>query len=350
MAAVPWGASTIGRWIVKVAPLPGSLVGPDVALALLHDAVDGGEAEPGPLPHRLGGEERLEQVTERLRRHPLAGIGERQTQVGPRTDGEARWSAGHLRAELDGPRLQREHPALRHRVPCIEGEIDQHLLELTPVHPDPNARSQEPEVDDACLPERAAQHRDELVHDLVELEHRGLQQLAAAEGQELGGDRRGAFGGALDLLDILARPPSPGPCDGAGRWRRTARSASDCWPRAPRRRPAARRPPSAAPAAGAARPAGGGSRRTGWPPRPRPTPSGSRIAVAFTLNVTDVPSPTTHSTSSLTTPSPSMSARARGHSPGAYGRPSAWADAYRMSITDSFTAAGGSRSSPRPHG
>ena len=45
---------------MKVAPRPGALSTRDVAAALLHDAVDGGEAEPGALPRLLGGEERLE--------------------------------------------------------------------------------------------------------------------------------------------------------------------------------------------------------------------------------------------------------------------------------------------------
>src|SRR5437773_12281627 len=43
-------------------PLPRLAVHPDMAIALLHDAVHGGETEAGALARFLGGEERLEDV------------------------------------------------------------------------------------------------------------------------------------------------------------------------------------------------------------------------------------------------------------------------------------------------
>ncbi len=53
----------------------------DEPLMLLHDPVDDGEPEPGPLPHVLGGEERLEDLAPRGVVHPQAGIGNRDMGV-----------------------------------------------------------------------------------------------------------------------------------------------------------------------------------------------------------------------------------------------------------------------------
>ena len=57
--------------MVKLVPLPGSRFGEDEAARLLDDAVDGGKAEPGPLPHFLGGEEGLEDLAERCGGMPV---------------------------------------------------------------------------------------------------------------------------------------------------------------------------------------------------------------------------------------------------------------------------------------
>src|SRR4051812_19375686 len=54
---MPWQAKAHGR------ALSGYAVQPDQAARLSHEAVDLAQPQPGPLPDRLGGEERLE--------HPL---------------------------------------------------------------------------------------------------------------------------------------------------------------------------------------------------------------------------------------------------------------------------------------
>ena len=52
---------------------------------------------------------------------------------------------------------------------------------------------------------RSAARFDEIhEHELADVEHLGVHHLAAAEHQQLARERRGALGGAADLLDVLA--------------------------------------------------------------------------------------------------------------------------------------------------
>ena len=55
------------------------------------------------------------------------------------------------------------------------------------------------------LAERAAQHRQELGHHLVEVDQRAGDRLAAAERQQLAGELGRAVGGLGDLQRVLAR-------------------------------------------------------------------------------------------------------------------------------------------------
>src|SRR5690606_39338727 len=84
-------------------PLPRLAVDPDVAATLLHDPVDGAEAEPGPLPLLLRGEERLEDSLPRALVHPGTGVADDEDDVGAGLErGEA---PGVVLSELDVPRL-----------------------------------------------------------------------------------------------------------------------------------------------------------------------------------------------------------------------------------------------------
>ncbi len=59
-------ARTWGRQTVTVVPVPGGTFDPNVAAALLHDTVDGGQTQSGTGSHRFGGEEGLEDLLKRL--------------------------------------------------------------------------------------------------------------------------------------------------------------------------------------------------------------------------------------------------------------------------------------------
>src|SRR5262249_51724222 len=109
-------------------PLSGLAPDENVPAALLDDPVDGRKAEPRSLVPLLRGEERLEDPLAGLlvHSHPGVAYGEHDPGAGARA--ELRRDASFAGAQL--PRLDRERAAFRHRVAGVDGEIQDHLLEL----------------------------------------------------------------------------------------------------------------------------------------------------------------------------------------------------------------------------
>src|SRR5207302_5610555 len=101
---------------------------PDVTAVLLHDTVHRREAEPGPLAHALRGEERLEQVCLNLRTHAGSAIAHTEHRVG--SNAGARMRLDERAVELDVAGLDGEPTALWHRVPGVDGEVQDDLLDL----------------------------------------------------------------------------------------------------------------------------------------------------------------------------------------------------------------------------
>ena len=62
-------------------------------------------------------------------------------------------------------------------------------------------RAHELQVD--VLAEEAPEHGADRIHDVVEDERRGLEQLPTAEGEELPRERLGPLSGADDLREVL---------------------------------------------------------------------------------------------------------------------------------------------------
>src|SRR6185369_3387901 len=75
-----WDGHLVQAWEVdpERGAVPELAVDADVPATLLHDAVDGCEAEPRALPDFFGGEEWFENAPLRLRGHPGAGVLDRQ--------------------------------------------------------------------------------------------------------------------------------------------------------------------------------------------------------------------------------------------------------------------------------
>ena len=171
-----------------------------MAAALLHDAVHGGEAEPGSLPLLLGGEERLEDVGGGLRAHAGTGVAHREGHVGPRREvGPAR--RGRL-ADLDVANGDPDAPAARHGVARVHREVHEDLLHLARIdlHPPRALHRLDHQLD--VLPDHALEHRDQLRHEGPQLDHPRLHDLLAAEGQELARERHRALRRLLDQLDV----------------------------------------------------------------------------------------------------------------------------------------------------
>src|SRR5665213_2109606 len=100
----------------------------DVAVALLDDAVDARQAEPGALADTLGRVEGLEDAFLDLGRHAVSRVGDRQRKVAAGLDlgrgGEP------IRADCALVGLDRQDAAAVHRVARVQREIEQDLLNL----------------------------------------------------------------------------------------------------------------------------------------------------------------------------------------------------------------------------
>ena len=172
----------------------------DVAAALPHDAVGGGEAEPRPLA--LGAEERLEDPGLGHRVHAGAGVGDRQQDVGAgRHVGVGRCTPV---ADVEGDGAQRQPAAGRHGVAGVDGEVDDHLLHLPGV--DLHLAQLGVELGDELdvLSQQPLQHLLQPGDHRVEAHHPGLHRLPASEGEELLGEGRRALAGLLDPRQVAA--------------------------------------------------------------------------------------------------------------------------------------------------
>jgi len=93
---------------------------------LLHEAVRHGHAQAGTDAHGLGGEERLEHPSQRLRVHPHAGVAQRHADVGSGLDPGVQRTIG--RAQPRAPHFDVQRAALRHGVTGVGDEVQQDLL------------------------------------------------------------------------------------------------------------------------------------------------------------------------------------------------------------------------------
>ena len=173
-----------------------------MAAALLDDPVDGREAEPSPLADALGREERLEEVGLGLGVHPHSRVahGEKHVRAGV----DVGLLAGIRLVQLDVRGLDGEPPSLRHGVPRVDGQVQDDLLELPRVGPDPAEHGfrRRDEVD--VLADQPPEQRLHPSHHDVHVEHPRLEDLLPAKRQELLGERGGAARGLGDQVDVPA--------------------------------------------------------------------------------------------------------------------------------------------------
>ena len=127
--------------------IAGLAVQPDVAAALLDDAVGHGEAEPGALSQFLGGEEGFEGTGLHFAIHAVAGVAHNDLHV--LAGFEIFGLADRVRIDGEIARLNGEASASRHGVLRVHGQIDEHLLDLIRVglHPSQLALRQEDQLD-----------------------------------------------------------------------------------------------------------------------------------------------------------------------------------------------------------
>ena len=180
----------------------GLAVDVDPAAALLDDAEHRREAEPGAGAGALGGEERLEQVLGDLLVHPVPGVADREQDVRA-GDPLVAVRGDLLGVDLDVRGLDRQRAAVGHRVAGVGREVEDHALDLRPVGLDGREVGRELDPDADVVADDPVQHRLHAGDDLVEVDDLRVQDLAAAEREQLPGERGGLPGGARDLRHLL---------------------------------------------------------------------------------------------------------------------------------------------------
>ena len=193
-----------------------------VPAGLGDDAVDRREPEAGAVAGLLGGEERLEDVLETVRRDPRAGVRDGQAHVAL---GRDQVLARVVLVEVQRAGLERDRAAGRHRVARVDGEVDDHLLDLRAVGEDRRETVGKPHDDPDVLADQPVQHRRQRQCDLAEIERRRLQDLLAREGEQLARELRGALRGAVDLAAARWRPDPGRASSEPARCSRRSRSA-----------------------------------------------------------------------------------------------------------------------------
>src|SRR2546425_735978 len=183
-------------------PPPRLRIQPDVAAALLHDAVHRREPEPRALALFLRGEERLEDPRLRGGVHADARVRDGEHYVGAGSHGPVLERVALV--ELGVCRFDRELAAPRHRVAGVHDQVHDHLLQLARVGPDGPQVGRQRGLERHVRPDQPAQHVVDACDHAVQVEHPRGEDLPAAEGEQLAGERRGPLRGAENLLDVVA--------------------------------------------------------------------------------------------------------------------------------------------------
>ena len=174
----------------------------DRAARLLDNAEHGGQTQPRSLAGLLGGEEGLEDVLARLERDSLADVGDGEDDVGAareRTVGE-----GRRFLELDIVGADRDRASVGHGVTGVHGQIGQDLTELPRIDLDRVQIRLQPGQQLDLLAEHAPEHARVLLDNRVDVHHLGLQNLLAAEGEQVLGQLGGTLAGTADLAQVVA--------------------------------------------------------------------------------------------------------------------------------------------------
>ena len=87
---------------------------------------------------------------------------------------------------------------LLERVAGIDHEIQQDMFELAGIGADQGQIVRQAVADLDALRREAAEHRFDALHDVIQIEQFGLENLAAAESEQLAGQQRRPVAGLLD--------------------------------------------------------------------------------------------------------------------------------------------------------
>ena len=131
----------------------------------------------------------------------MAGVGDRQQHILSGLDLRLMARIGlvkHGVGDLDG-----QPAAVRHGVAGIERQVEHGAFHLGRVGQGVPQAAGDDGLDLDALAERAAQHLGHVLHLPAQIHHPGLQWLAAREGEQLAGQRRGPIGAMQGVLQPL---------------------------------------------------------------------------------------------------------------------------------------------------
>ena len=144
-----------------------------------------------PCALRLRREERLERTLADVVVHADAEVADGQADVAPRLQVDVVGRVGLVDDVVR--RLDDQAAAVGHRVARIDREIDEHLLELAGIGLDGPEVHAETSLEHHPLAERPMEQVLEPGNDVVEVEHLGLDDFAAAEDEQLPRELRSAL-------------------------------------------------------------------------------------------------------------------------------------------------------------
>ena len=176
-----------------------------MAPALRDDSIHGGQPQPGAFPDFLRREKGLEDPGERLGAHALPRVAHAEHHVLAGLHVRLVLRKRCRKAHVAGP--EGESAALRHCIPGVGGKVHEDLLELAGISPDVARPGLENGHKLDVLPDDEGEHLLHAAHDVVRADDARLENLLAAEGQELGREIGRPVDCPLDFPDVLPGPP-----------------------------------------------------------------------------------------------------------------------------------------------
>jgi hypothetical protein len=106
--------------------------------------------------------------------------------------------------QLDYRGLDEERPPARHGIAGVYRQVEENLLELTRISGDPWQLGVKLGQDHDVFSHQSPNHHLHPGDYCVQLQNLGLEDLPAAERQQLPGERGGPISGCLDLQHVVA--------------------------------------------------------------------------------------------------------------------------------------------------
>src|SRR5581483_1224529 len=175
--------------------LPDLAVDLHVAARLLDEAIDLAQAKAGSVPRLLGREERLERMIENLWRHAGTRVTDTDDDILPGRD--LRICARIVVICGDVRRLDRQLPAIWHRVARVDRQIDDGRLQMVHVRLNLPESGATDGLDLDAFAERALKKFLEATQEAVQVDWLRIESLTPREGEQPAGQRGRALGSAL---------------------------------------------------------------------------------------------------------------------------------------------------------